>query len=240
MQIPTHAKVRLAGHARLDWLYSLPAGLTRDLSVLVDLTPYAGQLGAYAAQIGDELGDVAGIGLWPAIEVAPALGTDQTAGEAIDAESVTIDVHGKRVTWSRTVVSIELDGAVLERDLHRAIDAAAERCREQWITPGSGQAMSYQKKAARAAEAKAILDGNGALDAEDPRWVLLASEVGITAETVAGVVLAVCGREEAWEAVEAVINGLRLGAKKAVTAEIAGNHWTAARAIPSGIVWPSP
>ncbi|WPE19973.1 hypothetical protein [Shinella zoogloeoides] len=109
------------------------------------------------------------------------------------------------------------------------IDEAAELARLKYITPGAGQAMTYQQKAAEAAACMAD---------EDPQpelYPLLAAEVGITASTLAGVALAVSQAYAQWAVIGAAIEAARLGAKAAVDAAIDA---PAVYAVAGTIVWP--
>lgn len=91
----------------------------------------------------------------------------------------------------------------------QAIDAEAERCRLQWITGGSGQAMVYQAK--RDEAARYLAEGG------DPAgYPILSASVGIEAADVAGVAALVAGTTAAWTSIAASIERLRLTAKKAV------------------------
>lgn len=116
-----------------------------------------------------------------------------------------------------------------KRAAKASIDEAAELARLKYITPGVGQAMTYQQKAAEASACMAD---------EDPRperYPLLAAEVGITASTLAGVALVVSQAYAQWAVIGAAIEAARLGAKSAVDA---ATDAPAVHAVAETIVWP--
>lgn len=114
--------------------------------------------------------------------------------------------------------------------LKRQIDADAEVERLKYITPGNGQAMTYQQKVDEARAFKA------ASDPQASDYLILASEVGITAETLAEVADIVLAAFAQWQQIGAAIEGIRLGAKRDIDAAA---DEAAARAIADAIVWPS-
>ena len=87
------------------------------------------------------------------------------------------------------------------------IDNIAEQARLRIVSPGSGQAMTYQSKFE---EAKAFKAGT----AEATPW--LSSEAEATGQTVAQVADNVIAARQQWESVGVHIEAARLKAKKAV------------------------
>lgn len=114
-------------------------------------------------------------------------------------------------------------------ELKARLDRAAEAERLKYITPGNGQAMTYQQKAA---EASACL----ADPAPDPAsYPLLAAEIGITGASLIDVATVINGQYQAWQIIGAAIEAARLGGKKAVAeAETA----EAAQLAFDAVVWP--
>jgi hypothetical protein len=109
------------------------------------------------------------------------------------------------------------------------VDAQAETTRLLWITPGSGQALTYEQKRAEA-------ERMAADPAPQPEaYPMLAAEVGITAATLPAVGALVRARAAAWTAVAAQIESLRLQAKAAV---MAANNAAEARAA-AAVTWPA-
>lgn len=94
--------------------------------------------------------------------------------------------------------------------LKAQVDAAAERERARYITPGAGQAMTYQAKADEARR----LAADPSPDAAD--YPLLSAEVGITAPDLVAVGAVVLAAYQAWQVIGAAIEGARLGAKQAI------------------------
>lgn len=119
--------------------------------------------------------------------------------------------------------------ATLKVTLAAKVDADAEAARLLWITPGSGQALTYEQKRAEA-------ERMAADPAPQPEaYPLLAAEVGITANTLAAVGTLVRARAAAWTAIAAQIESLRLQAKAAILAASNAAQARAAAAVP----WPA-
>lgn len=119
---------------------------------------------------------------------------------------------------------------VMKAGLKQAVDASAETERLKYITPGAGQAMTYQQKVSEAQAHKATTDP------QSSDYPILSSEVGITADTldeVANIVLAAFAQ---WQQIGAMNESIRLGAKRDIDA---AEDEAAARAIVDAIVWPS-
>lgn len=116
----------------------------------------------------------------------------------------------------------------LKLDLKAQVDASAERERGRHITPGAGQAMTYQQKASEAV----MLEDDP--DPQPGEYPLLSAEVGITAPTLAEVGAIVRTAHGQWILLGAAIEATRLGAKKAI--EQAGTP-EAARAA-AVVAWP--
>lgn len=120
--------------------------------------------------------------------------------------------------------------AAVKATLKARLDADAEAERLHYITAGAGQAMTYQQKAAEAAACLA--------DPEpDPAdYPLLAAEIGITAETLAGVATVVHGQHQAWRVIGGLIEGARLNGKKEIDAAPTAE---AAQAAFDAVEWPA-
>lgn len=110
------------------------------------------------------------------------------------------------------------------------IDAAAEAERLKYITPGHGQAMTYQQKVTEAQAFKA------ASNPQPSDYPILSSEIGITAETIDEVADVVLAAFAQWQQIGAMVESIRLGAKRDIDA---AEDEAAARAIVDAIVWPS-
>lgn len=127
-------------------------------------------------------------------------------------------------------ISTSVPFAEIVAQLKVLVDQSAESERLKYITPGTGQAMTYQQKVAEAQAFKA------ATDPQASDYPVLSSEVGITADTldeVANIVLAAFAQ---WQQIGAMIESIRLGAKRDIDA---AEDEAAARAIVDAIVWPS-
>lgn len=90
------------------------------------------------------------------------------------------------------------------------IDAAAELARLKFITPGSGQAMTYQ---AKSDEARRFSSDTAPNASEYP---LLSAELGITGPTLADVASAVLAALAQWQQIGGAIETVRLTAKASI------------------------
>lgn len=122
------------------------------------------------------------------------------------------------------------DLGAVKAELKAAVDQAAETERLNYITPGVGQTMTYQQKVAEAQAFKA------STDPKPSDYPILSSEVGITAETLGEVADIILAAFAQWEQIGAMIESIRLGAKRDIGA---AEDEAAARAIVHAIVWPS-
>ncbi|APY14763.1 hypothetical protein BKD02_11245 [Brucella sp. 09RB8910] len=119
---------------------------------------------------------------------------------------------------------------VIKTSLKQLVDANAETERLNYITPGNGQAMTYQQKVVEAQALKA------ATNPKASDYPILSSEVGITADTLGEVADIVLAAFAQWQQIGAAIEAIRLGAKRDIDA---AEDEAAARAIVDAIVWPS-
>ncbi len=109
------------------------------------------------------------------------------------------------------------------------IDASAEAERLKYITPGSGQALTYSQKSD---EANRYLVAVSPVAADYP---LLSAEVGITASDIGGVAAIVKAAFTQWQIIGARIEASRLKAKASI--EEASTE-EAVRAAAAAVVWP--
>ena len=96
------------------------------------------------------------------------------------------------------------------------VDADAEAARSRVVTPGSGQAMTYLRKADAAA---AFLAGQVLSEAQQQRLDDEAARLGITVQEAAETIAATAA---AWELLDASIDNIRLTAKAAIEAATTG------------------
>lgn len=109
------------------------------------------------------------------------------------------------------------------------IDDSAEAERLKYITPGSGQALTYSQKSD---EANRYLAATSPVAADYP---LLSAEVGITASDIGGVAAVVKAAFAQWQTIGASIEASRLKAKASI--EEASTE-EAVRAAAAAVVWP--
>jgi hypothetical protein len=172
----------------------------------------------------------------------------QAVAAVAPVESVAVGDPRDGTTWVVTYAGATADQiaagdaallAVFKGEVKGWIDADAERVRAPYITPGSGQAMTYQEKGE---QANAVLDlgeeaANALSEAERvAQFPVLAASVGIEAPTLFAAADLVMSRKEALASLGGAIERTRLGAKKAVgdAADVAGVH-----AAYGAIVWPT-
>lgn len=110
-----------------------------------------------------------------------------------------------------------------------AVDAKAEAERQRWITPGAGQAMTYQRKIEEAYRLEA--DANPQADA----YPMLAATLGLDGKTLADVAAVVLAQDAMWTQIGARIERQRLTLKRDV-ADAADAAALAAIDIDAG--WP--
>jgi hypothetical protein len=116
--------------------------------------------------------------------------------------------------------TIELDTERLDAILHAQIDQGAGTYRMKFITEVPGQQMTYIRKEKEAREF--IADGPGP-------FVTLEAEAAATDQQIADLAALVVSQADQLIALGAAIEGMRMGAKKAVTlASTAGDKHAAA------------
>lgn len=101
-----------------------------------------------------------------------------------------------------------LDLTALRTALAMVVDADAERVRQRFLTPGAGQALTYVRKEA---EARAWHEDHAA------PTPFLSAEAASRKMQLASVVAEVIGVADAWTFIGSQIEGLRMGAKRAVS-----------------------
>lgn len=109
------------------------------------------------------------------------------------------------------------------------VDAAAEAARLRVVTPGSGQAMTYLRKADAAT---AFLAGDTLSDQQLQRLEDEAARLGITVQQAAETLAATAA---AWEGLDATIDNIRLVAKLNIDNATTG---AAVDAVLSTLSWP--
>lgn len=118
----------------------------------------------------------------------------------------------------------------IKTTIKASIDHNAEACRLKYITPGAGQAMTYQQKSDEAAR-YLVATSPSAAD-----YPLLSAEVGVTAEDIAGVAAVVDAAFRQWQSIGSAIEAVRLRSKRDI--DLAPDA-DAARAVFDAIVWPT-
>lgn len=146
-----------------------------------------------------------------------------------DGRGLQTDAELAKVLLPYGIIFGGLDA--IKQSLKTEIDAVAENERLKYITPGNGQAMTYQQKVT---EAQAFKAATSPLASDYP---MLSSEVGITAETIGEVADIVLAAFAQWQQIGAMIESIRLGAKRDIDA---AEDEAAARAIVEAVIWPQP
>ncbi|UXU07194.1 hypothetical protein [Agrobacterium tumefaciens] len=120
--------------------------------------------------------------------------------------------------------------AALKTALKAEIDAQAETERLRYITPGEGQALTYQRKTEEAKRATEV----SVPSASD--YPLLAASIGIDGTTIKEVADVVIRQDAAWALLGAEIERTRLTAKRNI--DLASDD-IEAREVPLTVKWPS-
>lgn len=154
----------------------------------------------------------------------------ETHGRLLEGQSrgleIAVDSGGKPTLIEPTK---ELPLSTVKQRAKSEVDRSAEAERMKYITPGQGQAMTYQQKVE---EAKAY---QAATNPKASDYPMLSAEVGITAPTLKQVVEVVLAAFLQWQIIGAEIEGIRLKAKKDI--EEAKDE-AAVRAVVEAIKWP--
>ncbi|MDM7852679.1 hypothetical protein [Pseudochrobactrum kiredjianiae] len=162
-----------------------------------------------------------------AVEITPSEHSALLNGQAVGLRIVA-DANGKPILQA---IDNAIPLEVVKLTLKMQIDQSAETERLKYITPGTGQAMTYQQKVAEAQAYKSATNPNP----ED--YPILASEVGITAPTLAEVADTVLAAYHQWQQIGAAIEAIRLGAKRDIDESTTE---AAARAVLDSVTWPQP
>lgn len=119
--------------------------------------------------------------------------------------------------------------ASVQNEAKLTIDTLAEDARNRVVTPGSGQAMTYIRKA----EVARIYIANGVLSSSaEQRLEDEASRLGVSIADAATAIVAIADQ---WEAIDAAIDNIRLTSKKAVDDATSANT---VHGILNAITWP--
>lgn len=117
----------------------------------------------------------------------------------------------------------------LKSALKAQIDTAAETERLKYITPGAGQAMTYQQKIE---EVRALAQD---AEPEAANYPLLSAEIDITASSLEEVADAVLAAYQQWQQIGAAIERVRLGTKAAIDEAATAD---AAKSAAGSAAWP--
>lgn len=152
------------------------------------------------------------------------------------ADQAMIPPSGDNVDYQRYLAQVGADPEAvtqfddwinpnaLRDEASAAVDAAAEAARQRYVTPGAGQALTYQEKAA---QAQAYESAGAPVDATP--WPFVAAEAqarGVAAATAAASILAA---RAAWIQIGAQIEGVRIAAKAAIAQAATAAAVTSAR-----------
>lgn len=134
--------------------------------------------------------------------------------------------YGKSVDW--TALTIVNDLTAIKAAAVTLVCNQAESVRDQFLTPGSGQALTYQRKEA---EARSWTAG-----APDTQFPFLAAEAAATGTTVADLAIIVIAQADAWIYVGSTIEALRRGALVAIDAATTIGEIEAAATVNWGVI----
>lgn len=117
----------------------------------------------------------------------------------------------------------------IRASLKTQVDVAAEVERLKYITPGEGQALTYQRK---------VEEAKRAITEEEPAPVdypMLAASIGVDGDTVKEIASIVLAMDGGWAVIGSAIEKIRLSAKKAIDDAATVE---AANAVVDAIIWP--
>lgn len=135
---------------------------------------------------------------------------------------------GDSYTWDGSSWVLDIARA---RDMGRQrIDEAAELLRNTVVTAGSAQAMIYIEKER---QARAYLAAESPVDSDYPNLI---AEVGINGDTIKAVAETIVRYADAWRAWGALVEGVRLGTKKAISTALTPEEIDK---IIAGVTWPA-
>ncbi|MEP9372627.1 hypothetical protein [Mesorhizobium sp. KR1-2] len=149
---------------------------------------------------------------------------DDNGEQSDDALAAVLTPHGLRL-WPLTLK--ELKAVLL-----RSVDEAAEAERLKYITPGAGQAMTYQRKVEEARRLVALAEAEAQINAAE--FPMLSATVGLDGDTLDAVARLVIDMDAAWARVGAAIEAVRMATKQAIDA---AEDEEAARAVVPA--WPA-
>lgn len=153
------------------------------------------------------------------------------SGSAGSAEQQALpEGCGLVVVPPETVRGATLDLSALRAAVIQQIDIQAEQARQVFLTPGAGQAMTYQRKEA---EARAWVADHSA------PVPFLAAEAAARTVPIAELAAAVIKRADRWTAAGSAIEALRIGAKAAVGNALTLGAIVAARRIEWSSILPT-
>lgn len=209
--------------------------------------------------VGVAEGDIVGIDIPKGFLSFPADRLRHVNGAIVDAVGFNrfyIDDRGRKhvdaadglfaldCSWNDVLIASDA-GWIVQDDAARlqavkvtlcvAIDAEAERRRRQYITPGLGQALVYQRKGFEALMFKQWRAVNPDLEPVISDYPLMAASIGSDGATLDDVASSVLLAESVWLAAAAAIEAVRLGGKASVAA---CTDAAQARLMAAAIVWP--
>lgn len=143
-------------------------------------------------------------------------------------EEVIVEMAGKYNGPGWRMVWDELDS--FKEIAKSEVDAVAERKRQEVITPGSGQAMTYLRKADAA---RLFLAGQSISEAQMKRLTDEAALRGVSVEVAAQGIVQIADQ---WENIDAEIDSIRLHAKAQIDLATSGE---AIELVFKNLVWPT-
>lgn len=161
-----------------------------------------------------------------AIEIADSDYEKLFAGQAI-GKTITAGADGKP-TLTDTRQTRTLEG--LQAELRAQVDSAAERERLKYITPGAGQAMTYQEKFAEVVRYEA--DPNPLKE----NYPMMTAEIGVTGGSLTAVAQAIRAAYDQWKQIGTAIEVVRLTAKAGIDKATTEKAAQAA----ANVTWPTP
>lgn len=142
-------------------------------------------------------------------KIVPVVYTPDQPGEFYQITNTSPSFDGNTLTYTRTWSPMDL--GYVQSTLRARIDADAENERLKYITPGSGQALTYVNKER---QARAFLIDQSP---EKTSYPLLTACLGVDGETLSDVASTIVARADQWMVIGSYLETVRLGAKQNVT-----------------------
>lgn len=148
-------------------------------------------------------------------------------GEFYDNTAINPNLVGNTLNYVRTWTPQDL--SVVQKELCRRVDSAADSLQLEYITPGFGQAMVYQRKTEELSQLKADTKP------DVKNYPLLSASIGIEGDSLSAIADVVEKATDLWVSAAKNIENVRLSSKKLI---MSASKFGQAIDYYYGIQWP--